>query len=64
MVDNVLVGHGPQSYRDGGEGILFGQGAGRGHVAAFNDISLVADGISYGNGNIDIHNNDKYATDK
>jgi len=38
----------------GGEGIEF---RGSGHVAGFNDISDVFDGISYGKRNIDIHNN-------
>ena len=37
-----------------GEGIEF---RGSGHVAGFNDISNVFDGISYGERNIDIHNN-------
>ena len=49
VTDNVLVGRGHQ-----GEGIEF---RGRGHVGAFNDISEVSDGISYGDGNIDVHNN-------
>ena len=47
--DNIFVGQG-----SAGEGIEF---RGRGHVAAFNDISKVYDGISYGDGNIDVHNN-------
>ena len=49
VTDNVLIGRGRE-----GEGIEF---RGRGHLAAFNDISEVSDGISYGDGNIDVHNN-------
>ena len=49
LTDNTLVGRGRE-----GEGIEF---RGRGHVAAFNDVSEVFDGISYGNGNIDVHSN-------
>jgi len=41
------------------EGIQFGGKIAltRGHVASYNDISGVSDGISYGDGNIDLHNN-------
>lgn len=49
VADCVLEGKGST-----GEGIEF---RGRGHIAAFNDISEVDDGVSYGEGNIDIHNN-------
>ena len=47
VADCVLEGKGST-----GEGIEF---RGRGHIAAFNDISEVDDGVSYGEGNIDIH---------
>ena len=57
VIDNVLIGNKrtdkTTSYMSG-EGVEF---AGRGHVAAFNDISWVADGTSYGNGDIDVCNN-------
>lgn len=57
VIDNVLTGNKQTdkttSYMSG-EGVEF---AGRGHVAAFNDISWVADGTSYGSGDIDVCNN-------
>ena len=59
VLDNTLVGHRTDLNCSGsecfeGEGIEF---EGRGHVAAFNDISFTGDAISYGVGNIDVHNN-------
>ena len=57
-LDNTLVGDqdgscsGSECYS--GEGIEFD---GRGHVAAFNTVSEVGDGFSYGDGHIDVHNN-------
>jgi hypothetical protein len=53
LADNTLTGAGQNLSK---EGIQFHHD-GRGHVAAFNDISQVSDGISYGHGNIDVHNN-------
>ena len=57
VIDNVLIGNKQTDKKTSymsGEGVEFG---GRGHVAAFNDISWVADGTSYGSGDIDICNN-------
>ncbi len=53
VLDNTIVGIGPKISN---EGIEFDKQT-RGHVAAFNDITGVFDGISYGRGNIDLHNN-------
>lgn len=44
----------------GGEGIDFGHHQGGNFVAAFNDISKVADGVSYGDNNTDVYNNEIY----
>jgi hypothetical protein len=52
VCDNTLKGDDPTGI--GGEGIECER---RGHVLCFNDISEVADGVSYGDGNIDVHNN-------
>ena len=53
--DNTLEGQGSTGQSlSTSEGIEF---RGRGHVAAFNDIFEVYDGVSYGDGNIDVHNN-------
>ncbi len=53
ILDNYVIG---ADRKVSQEGIEFDKLT-RGHVAAFNDITAVYDGISYGQGNIDIHNN-------
>lgn len=44
----------------GGEGVDFGHDKGGQFIAAFNDISMVADGVSYGDNNVDVYNNEIY----
>ena len=67
ILDNEIIGTQVVTCGDSGdssecfkvEGVLLNsaKGRGRGHVIAFNDISKVGDGVSYGGGNIDVHNN-------
>lgn len=57
ITDNVIVGdNDPVTGGIGGEGIELSHSSG--HVVAYNDISGVADGISYPDRNCDIHGND------
>jgi len=57
MTDNVIVGdNDPVTGGIGGEGIELSHS--NGHVVAYNDISRVADGISYPDRNCDIFGND------
>jgi hypothetical protein len=53
ILDNRIIG---SDRKVTNEGIEFDKTT-RGHVAAFNDITAVYDGISYGQGNVDLHNN-------
>ena len=65
IADNVIVGDKltftgtSQDYS--GEGIEFNRGS-SGHTVAFNTISHVADGNSYGSRNIDVFGNDIFRT--
>jgi hypothetical protein len=57
ITDNVIVGdNDPVTGGIGGEGIELNHSSG--HVVAYNDISRVADGISYPDRNCDIFGND------
>jgi len=57
ITDNVIVGdNDPVTGGIGGEGIELSHSSG--HVVAYNDISSVADGISYPDRNCDIYGND------
>jgi hypothetical protein len=58
IADNVIHGDAAGKASFGGEGVDFGGGRGRcGHAVCFNEITDVADGVSYGYGNIDVYNN-------
>ncbi|NOQ46308.1 MAG: hypothetical protein GQ559_06505 [Desulfobulbaceae bacterium] len=57
ITDNIIVGDvAPESGSFGGEGIELNHS--NGHVAAYNSITHVADGISYPGRNCDIYGND------
>lgn len=57
ITDNVIVGdNDPETGGISGEGIELSHSSG--HVVAYNDISGVADGISYPDRNCDIYGND------
>jgi len=57
ITDNVIVGdNDPVTGGIGGEGIELSHSSG--HVVAYNDISGVADGVSYPDRNCDIYGND------
>ncbi len=57
ITDNIIIGDTlPESGSFSGEGIELNHTSG--HVVAYNSISLVADGISYPDHNVDIYGND------
>ena len=61
--DNNIIGN--QSFSCVGTACFDGEGVemtGRGHVVSYNTITLTSDGISYGDGNIDIHGNIIHST--
>ena len=61
VADNTIVGDDPPLGTNSGEGIEFGRSSG-GHTVAFNSISKVADGNSYGSRNVDVFGNDIFET--
>jgi hypothetical protein len=61
--DNFLQGVRKGVFSFGGEGVDFGKSAGNGGSAVcFNEFTDLADGVSYGRGNIDVYNNFMHET--
>ncbi|HMO18415.1 MAG TPA: right-handed parallel beta-helix repeat-containing protein [Oligoflexia bacterium] len=61
VADNYIEGDNPPVGTLAGEGVEFSRGS-SGHTIAFNTITKVADGISYGQRNIDVFGNHIYET--
>jgi hypothetical protein len=58
IADNDLHGDADGRFTMSGEGVDFGPGRGAcGHAVCFNEFTDFADGVSYGRGDIDVHNN-------
>ena len=58
VADNYIEGETMGVFQFTGEGVDFGEDAGRcGHAVCFNEFTKAADAVSYGSGNIDVYNN-------
>ena len=58
VADNYIQGITKGIFQYTGEGVDFGEDAGKcGHAVCFNEFTEMADAVSYGSGNIDVYNN-------